>query len=55
LFRYFGVQLIMVNPVGLKQLKIVQQLNLGKRPKALFTPPPGTPAPTPFEQPPALA
>lgn len=50
---YPGVEVIMVNPVGLSQLKNVKKINTGKTPKALFNPPPGTPAPTPWVQPPA--
>ena len=50
-----GVELILVNPVGLSGLKGVQKMNTGKRQRPLFTPPPGTPAPAPWGQPPAPA
>ena len=48
---YPGVEVVMVNPVGLKDLKNVKKINTGKRPKPLFNPPPGTPAPAPWSQP----
>jgi hypothetical protein len=53
---YPGVELILVNPMGLNQLKGVKKINLGKQPRTLFTPPPGTPplAPTPGVRPDAV-